>query len=84
MRTKGHDYLSSESLLQAGVLSSTIRHPASPQPAPHPHSDNLIGMIRAVLTRINEMIDSAWLSCQIMENVLKVYADVSILLFLAP
>jgi len=40
-----------------------------PQQAPHPHSDILTGMIRAVLTNINEMIDNAWLSCQIMESI---------------
>ena len=31
---------------------------------------------------VNEMIDNACLSCQIMENVLKVFADVGILLVL--
>ncbi len=39
-------------------------------------------MIRAVLTTVNEMIDNAWLSCQIMENDLEVFVDLDILLVL--
>jgi len=43
-------------------------------------AEPLTDALGRVLTIVNEMIDSAWLSCQIIQHVLKVFADVGILL----